>query len=274
VTTHATTHDLTFDGPRVVKRFTSWARGEPLREWRGLSLLARYAPGLAPEPLSAQLDQEPPTIVMSRLPGEPLGPGRLTQAQMNALADALIRMHDSVPEDELEGADPTFDPRRAQAALLRLAAMTSLPEPDADSEVRRAHELATAFVHSPWLEEVRSLGAAKRAVFGQVDGNLANFLWDGEIVRILDLEDSGSSDPMFALAALVEHITVVHQAGMDAERFLERFSLTPAQRARLRVFRRVFAVFWLIRLLPGGPSYRRNPPGTVEAQAVRLLTLV
>ena len=30
-------------------------------------------------------------------------------------------------------------------------------------------------------------------VFGQGDGNLANYLWDGERVRLVDFEDSGQA---------------------------------------------------------------------------------
>lgn len=32
-------------------------------------------------------------------------------------------------------------------------------------------------------------------VLGQADANLANFLWDGTQVRIVDFEDSGPSNP-------------------------------------------------------------------------------
>ena len=31
------------------------------------------------------------------------------------------------------------------------------------------------------------------------------------------------------------------------------------------------APFWLLLLLPGGPTERRAPPGRLDAQAVRLL---
>jgi len=47
------------------------------------------------------------------------------------------------------------------------------------------------------------------AVLGQGDGNLANFLWDGGQVRIVDFEDSGPSDRAFELAVLVEHLSAV-----------------------------------------------------------------
>ena len=49
----------------VVKRFRTWDRGEPEREWRALNVLAEFAPGLAPAQLSADLDAASPTIMMS-----------------------------------------------------------------------------------------------------------------------------------------------------------------------------------------------------------------
>jgi hypothetical protein len=33
-------------------------------------------------------------------------------------------------------------------------------------------------------------------------------------------------------------------------------------------------LFWLMMLLPGSPAHQRNPPGTVERQAARLLLLL
>jgi hypothetical protein len=63
------THDIRIDPGRgvVVKRFRSWDRDEPAREWRALRLLDEYAPGLAPRPLSASLNELPPVIRMSQV---------------------------------------------------------------------------------------------------------------------------------------------------------------------------------------------------------------
>lgn len=36
----------------------------------------------------------------------------------------------------------------------------------------------------------------------------------------------------------------------------------------------MWAMFWLRLLSPGGPGEGRNPPGTAEAQARRLLELL
>ena len=67
------THELEFTADRVVKRFRSWDRGEPEREWAGLAVLYRHAPGLAPQPLERRVDDGGPAVVMTRVRGEPLG---------------------------------------------------------------------------------------------------------------------------------------------------------------------------------------------------------
>ena len=68
-----------------------------MREWHALRLLAEHAPRLAPEPISAELDASPPSIVMSLLPGEPLGRRPLERAQEHALAIAIGRLWQAVP---------------------------------------------------------------------------------------------------------------------------------------------------------------------------------
>ena len=62
------THGVAPEERVAVKRFRSLAHGdEARREWRALELLARHVPGLAARPVSAELDAEPPVVVMSRL---------------------------------------------------------------------------------------------------------------------------------------------------------------------------------------------------------------
>jgi hypothetical protein len=92
------THLLTIEAETVRKRYVSWRNGEAEREWTGLTALARHAPGLAPEPISRGTDDGAPVVVMSRVPGEPLGSARLTPAQGEALAAAALRLF-SVPVD-------------------------------------------------------------------------------------------------------------------------------------------------------------------------------
>lgn len=106
-------------------------------------------------------------------------------------------------------------------------------------------------------------------MFGQRDSSLDNFLWDGKQVRIVDFEHSGRSDRAFELAALVEHVSVWYDAGIDAGLLLDRFGLTSAQAARVLFFRRAFAIHWLY-VVHKRPSHFGVPP----RQANRLLSLL
>ncbi|MCW3843512.1 hypothetical protein ONA70_25745 [Micromonospora yasonensis] len=82
------THELSWAGSVLTKRYTSWHRGEHRREWAVLRLVHRHEPDLVPRPLAADLDARPPTVTMARLPGEPLG-GPLTRTQRRALVTAI-----------------------------------------------------------------------------------------------------------------------------------------------------------------------------------------
>ena len=73
---------------------------------------------------------------------------------------------------------------------------------------------------------------------------------------------------------MTEHISVWPESGLDADDFLALFHLTRAEQTRVRDFRRLAALFWLIMLRPGTPSSIRNPPGALGRQADRLLMLL
>ncbi|WP_234430808.1 phosphotransferase [Streptomyces sp. NRRL F-4489] len=109
------------------------------------------------------------------------------------------------------------------------------------------------------------------AVFGAGDGNSANYLWDGHRVRVVDLEESGRSDRAYELAEIVEHVSAWVPRPFDTAAFLRRFPLTPAESARLRECRILLALVWLSLLAGDDPAHPRNPPGTAERQARRLL---
>ena len=273
------THGITVGEGMAVKRFRSRVDAderrlygdEPRREWRALELLALYAPGLAPRPIRADLDADPPLIAMSQVPGEPLGTCPVTRAQEAAVAVALNRVHHAIPPSVLATVErapgsPQLLPGRIRdmAHTCDARSLESLP--------RRAYLAALAWLDSGPAERHHS--AAGRPVFAQGDPNLANHLWDGCSVRLVDFEASGRGDRAAELADFVEHITVWAHAGISAEAFLDRFDLEPGERRQVTQLRRLFAAFWIMRLLPGGSAYRRYPPGTFERQASRLLDLL
>jgi hypothetical protein len=271
----------------VVKSFVHAHRGEPEREWRALTLLAEHAPGLAPEPIRADLAADPPVIEMSLLPGEPLGGRPLTAEQESALVRALGQLWQSVPVSRVVQL-PGEAGNEAQLVSVVRQLATQAQDPDDDQVVRAAHSaglnwLAWAVGESGRLagqDDYADPGGSRAAwpglsaVFGQGDPNLANFLWDGVRVQIVDFEDSGLSDRAFELADVVEHLSAWSESNLDGDVFVRAFDLTAGERARLADCRRLAALFWLLRLRPGGDASLRNPPGTLRRQAERLLALL
>ncbi len=217
----------------------------------------RHAPDLVPKPVAADLDADPPTVTMTVVPGEPLD-GSLTPAQLDALATGIIALW-AVPFDSLAEVGPWED-------ILPFARrLTDGPRPASGVISGRIRRRA-GLVGGPDPALLRASPLAK--VLGHGDPNLANYLWDGRRIRIVDLEDARISDPATELANLVEHLSA---RSVDGAEFSRRFDVDPV---RFLAARRVWAMFWLRLLLPGGSSERRNPPGTCDAQARRLLSLL
>lgn len=257
------THGIDLRQDVVVKRFRSSRRGEPQREWRALRLLADHAPGLAPAPLEADLSADPPVVVMSRLAGTPLRGTVVDPEQVRAMARAVSTVHGAVPSRLL--ADLPWAATHPAVMVERMRA-----SPAASTDPLVATALAAG---RRWLARTR-LGAATDElppVFGHGDGNLANYLWDGAGVRVVDFEDSGRSDRATELAEMVEHVSSWVDSDFDAEAFLDHFDLDVGEAARLRECRRLGAFVWLVILLRDDPASPRNPLGTLQRQAHRLL---
>ena len=185
---------------------------------------------------------------------------------------ALEQLWQSVPISRMKTCAPTTVPNSIALAGQVRAMLATEPDLGEDPLVRRAWQAAVT-----WLDNSTPDSQAcpdGEVVLGQGDCNLANFLWDGAQIRIVDFEDSGPSDRAFELAILVEHISAWSDASLEADTFLAQFELTTSERARLRQWRRLAALFWMILLRPDGPASCRNPPGTLKLQASRLLTLL
>lgn len=264
------THDVTFEGSRVVKRYRSGNEGEPEREWSGLSLLHRFSPGLAPEPLEQRRDDGRPVLVMRRLAGQPLGTAALSLEQVTALGQTLRRLFGAVPPDEMRG----LAQRRWGPAELVPTVRSWIREPheQASASVEAALRAATAWLAGPAVTSLA--GPLAECVFTQADGNIGNFLWDGERCYVVDFEDSGTSDPAYEVADLLEHVSVWLPGIIDARLLVAVLGFTPEHEARLGDFRRLMAVFWLLMLQPGNPGHDRNPSGSVDRQARRVLDLL
>lgn len=259
------THDVDVGEHEVVKRFRSWARDEHRREWHALVMLDAYAPGLAPAPLGCDLDSRPPYVRMSRVAGCPLAGQVVTAVHLDAVAAAIDRLHAAVPAEVLGAVRP--QPWLAVGVRSRMESYVAVRRPDDAGQVARS--AFDAAVH--WLARAAEPDPGTLTpVFGQGDGNLANYVWDGLRVRLVDFEDSGLSDRAFELAAVAEHLSVWHDAGVDTAALLARFELTPALAARVLFFRRAFGFFWLVKLLGAGDDRL----DALQSQALRLLAML
>lgn len=265
------THDLSFGSDRVTKVYTSWERGEPEREWAVLTLLAEHAPGLAPAPLDQTEVDGRPAVVMSRLPGTPLGRTPLTSRQVAAVGEALSRLH-AVPARYAAHLG-----ERVSGPSTLAVSMAAWLADDADLAPCRDPGLVAEAVAAAraWLPAPDDALAAEAApVLSLADGNPANLLWDGARVRLLDFEDAGLSDRAYEVADLVEHAATRLPRLAAAEALIAATGLADESRPRLLACRRMFACFWLAMLLPGGRGFHRNPPGSTEDQARHLLDLL
>lgn len=257
------THDITVTGDVVRKRYVAWDRGEAEREWAGLQLLAREAPGLAPAPIGREVGDGRPVVVMSRVAGEPLG-GLVTTTQQEGLIAALRRLFAVRVPTEL-GERANGPEVMGRQTIEGLAADHDL-SPCADLELvltARAGALE-------WLGTVRLPDVVDR-VIALGDGNLDNVLWDGEVCRLIDWEEYGASDLTYELADLVEHASSRLTRSLDVDGLLARFDLTDLQSASLVQYRRLLACNWLMKLLPGNGGFARNPAGSTEDQARHVL---
>ncbi|MGB8938843.1 MAG: phosphotransferase [Streptomyces sp.] len=264
------THAVELRSDSVIKRFRPEGSGKCEREWRALTLLAAHAPGLAPVPQSADLAAEEPVVVMSRLPGEPLRGESLSNQQLKALAAAASELYAAVPADVL--AEVPVRPGQQHQLIAQIRSWAPQVRPRVSDAIGEAIDRGLEWLARSGMERVGRLDVAM--AFGPGDGNLANYLWDGTRVRVVDFEDSGLSDRPFELAEITEHVASWVGPPLDIEAFLDLFDLNPAERARLLECRRLLALVWLFLLSFDDPQHPRNPPGTAELQAVRLSRLL
>src|SRR5580693_1380990 len=138
-----TTHVVDIGEDEVVKRFRSWDRGEHLREWQALTLLASYAPDLAPAPLDASLTSVPPQVRMSRVPGLPmdrlLAGQALTPGHLDAVAAGISRLHAALPRHVVAGLRP--QPWLEAGVIDRMRSIVAeSPAADGDAPARAAFD--------------------------------------------------------------------------------------------------------------------------------------
>ncbi|WP_433358819.1 phosphotransferase family protein [Streptosporangium sp. CA-115845] len=257
----------------MTKHYRRWDDGQPEREWRALRLLAVHAPDLAPVPVHAVLDPAP-MVVMSRLPGAPLGAAPVTTAQLAAMASAITTLQSAIPASALTELPPRLGHPAEMLTAVRTRHTAACLQ-GVDPLVTRAFDAGADWLFDPGRDAAASAPATM--VLASGDGNLGNFLWDAGRgrVQLVDFEYSGLAPRAFELAEIAEHISMWSGGAVDPRALLEHFDLTGGEAVLLCEFRRLLAIWWLLALLPnGGAAHARNPAATVQLQADRLLALL
>ena len=235
------------------------------REWQALRLLESWGETVAPRPIACQWRPHAPAIVMEQVDGESLGERSLGAAQLAAVLAARQRLYARTPAlvDQLL---PTVV-GDVPAIVRRVASGEKALTLQACSEV----EGAAQAVLRAWLRgpEPGSLLQPAPLVFASGDGNLANCLWDGTSVRLVDFEYSGWSDRAFDLADLIEHVQSRATPDTLWDEVPDRLTMLPAERHRLAAARRLFSLFWVVVLW----RQRGQPDERLAAQIERARAL-
>ncbi len=142
----------------------------------------------------------------------------------------------------------------------------------ADPIVLTAYDTAVRWFESREVD--RLVGETYRPVLARADHNLPNFLWDGGRIRLVDFEDSGRGDRCSEFAEVVEHLSARCTPDQTWQDLLDGLTLSASERRRVSAARRLSSIGWFLLLMPGRPAAARNPPGTLHAQAQRVLSLI
>lgn len=255
-----------FDGGAlVVKRFKSQARSEPHREWEALRLLAEMEPGIVPAAVHLDVG-EPACLVTERVAGVPVDVGLVEREPR--VVDALCRVHRTVAAvGQRRGL--MLPAAITHPSLLRWRITAQLARAGATGREDVAADLVTI---GRWLEtdEAELAGSWTRQTFSRGDAKLANYLWTGDAIVLLDLEDTGWGDPRHDVAEMAEHLWNRDMPPSVWEAVAEAVGVDP-RGAPMLASRRLLASFWLAALLPHDDAHA---DGRVAVQLERTRSLL
>ncbi|WP_095212683.1 aminoglycoside phosphotransferase family protein [Frankia sp. AvcI1] len=189
-----------------VKAYRVDDRQRAEREWQALLLLDEHAVPNVPRPLWRDQHEARPVVAMTMLPGTcipDLADPLARVAALAGLAATLRPIHDVPWETGFERL-PRVDSAAHYVARLTEVWPGQLDAQPDDPLTRDLRRLLKAWRDSG---DAETLARPAARIFSRGDGNLVNWLWDGEVSRCVDFEFCGWSDLAFDAADLVEHIS-------------------------------------------------------------------
>jgi len=189
-------------------------------------------------------------VLMEFLPGSHLGEAALSPQQQGALVERIQWLHGlpHTPERLPEGVS-------ARERIVRL---------QAHLESATAHSAETSLglqLMGEWLAgpDGPALQQPGRRVFSRLDTSLANALWDGVTLRLVDFEYAGWLAPCLDLAEQVEHVQSRGTSDEVWKRILERIDADGVTEELKIAGQRLLVLEWLQRFWPAddrcSPNY-------------------
>jgi aminoglycoside phosphotransferase (APT) family kinase protein len=257
-------------GPTCIKVYKLDERRRPEREWHALTLLAIHGTPNVPRLLWREGDAVSPAVGMTLVTGTAI-PDEAPDHHGAGLA-GLIKTWRHIHAVRIEG--PLADFVRIDSAAHYAARIADIwAKQLADNRTDPlTPQLEALLDHWSDSGDRQVLAEPQPTTFSRGDANLLNWLHDpatGE-TGCVDFEFSGTSDPEFDLADLVEHISarmftdhvwseVVHALGSGDRAFTRRF----------RVAQRTCALRWLAVLWK--QRHARSEEFAVQLERVRML---
>jgi aminoglycoside phosphotransferase (APT) family kinase protein len=220
------------DGVACIKLYRLDGKQRPQREWHALSLLAAHHVPYVPRPLWLDDSTESPAMAMTFVTGAPIPDAARKESALSGLIETWQQIHVTPVEGPLAGLV------RIDSAAHYCKRITGIW---AGQLADNPHDPLTGELQ-PLLDGWRESGDAdvlaepQPLAFSRGDANLLNWLYDpaSHTTSCVDFEFSGTSDPAFDIADLVEHIsartfsdetwaTVVAALGADNAAFARRF---------------------------------------------------
>jgi aminoglycoside phosphotransferase (APT) family kinase protein len=234
------------EGPACIKLYKLDERRRPEREWHALTLLAAHDVPSVPRPLWREDDADSPAVGMTLVTGTAI-PDEAPDHRDASLA-GLIETWRHIHAVRVEGSLADFV--RIDSADHYVERITDIwAKQLADHRTDPlTPQLDALLDHWSDSGDQQLLAEPQAQTFSRGDANLLNWLHNSATGKTacVDFEFSGTSDPAFDLADLVEHISgrtftddvwseVVEALGESAGAFTRRF----------RAARRTCALRWL-----------------------------
>lgn len=193
------------DGPACIKLYRLDDKRRQEREWHALSLLASHHVRHVPRPLWLHDSTDSPAMAMTFVTGTPIPDAAHKEAALSRLIETWQQIHATPVEGSLTGLVRIDSAAHYCNRITGIWARQLAGNPDdpLTSELQ--------YLMDDWRQsgDGEVLAEPQPPAFSRGDANLLNWLHDpaSHSTSCVDFEFSGTSDPAFDIADLVEHIS-------------------------------------------------------------------